>query len=164
MAADEPELEALYRARAGAFREAIAAITGSREAAGDVVQDAFAQALVRRRDYRSDGSLEGWVWRIALRQALGSRRRRRWPLLRGDEPIAEAAAASPLDADPELGRAVRALAPRRRLFVFLHYYADLSYAQIAEACDVREGTVAAALAQARAELHAALEGEVIGRG
>jgi RNA polymerase sigma factor (sigma-70 family) len=164
MAADEQALETLYRERAGAFRDAVAAISGSREAAGDVVQDAFAQALVRRGDFRGDGSLEGWVWRIVLRQALGSRRRRRWPLLRGDEPVAKAAGTSPLERDPALARAVRALAPRRRLFVFLHYYADLSYAQIAEACDVAEDTVAAALAQARAELLAALEGEVVRRG
>ncbi len=36
--------------------------------------------------------------------------------------------------------------------VFLRYFADLSYAEIAAACDVSEGTVAATLAQARASL------------
>jgi DNA-directed RNA polymerase specialized sigma24 family protein len=43
--------------------------------------------------------------------------------------------------------------------VFLRYFGDFSYAEIAEACDVSEGTVAAALAQARAELRASLEPE-----
>ncbi|MEO9175016.1 MAG: sigma factor-like helix-turn-helix DNA-binding protein [Gaiellales bacterium] len=49
------------------------------------------------------------------------------------------------------------LSPRRRLVVFLHYYADLSYASIAEPADMSEGTVAATLAQARAALRVALE-------
>jgi RNA polymerase sigma factor (sigma-70 family) len=53
------------------------------------------------------------------------------------------------ERDPLLADAIRSLAPRRRLMVFLRYFAGLSYADIAEACDVSEGTVAAALAQAR---------------
>jgi RNA polymerase sigma factor (sigma-70 family) len=160
MTASELELETLYRRRAQTFRAGIAAITGSRESAGDVVQEAFAQALLRRREFRGEGSLEGWVWRIALRHAIDTRRRRRWPLLHGNESVIEVAA-PPRESDPVLARAIGALAPRRRLFVFLHYFADLSYAQIAEACDVKEGTVAASLAQARAELQQALETEVI---
>jgi hypothetical protein len=42
------------------------------------------------------------------------------------------------ERDPDLARAIRALPPRRRLMVFLRYFADLSYAEIAEACDVSE--------------------------
>jgi RNA polymerase sigma factor (sigma-70 family) len=159
MTASELELEALYRRRAGSFRSGVSAISGDRESAGDVVQEAFAQAILRRREFRGEGSLEGWVWRITLRHALNVRRRRLWPLLRGDEAVAEPTTLLS-DGDPAISRAIRRLGPRRRLFVFLHYYADLSYAQIAEACDVKEGTVAATLAQARAELHAALELEV----
>jgi DNA-directed RNA polymerase specialized sigma24 family protein len=41
--------------------------------------------------------------------------------------------------------------------VFLRFYADLSYAEIAEACGVSEGTVAATLAQARGGLADALD-------
>jgi DNA-directed RNA polymerase specialized sigma24 family protein len=41
--------------------------------------------------------------------------------------------------------------------IFLRYYADLSYAQIAEACGVSEGTVAATLAHARDDLLEAAE-------
>lgn len=160
MAASELELEALYRRRAPSFRSGIVAITGNRESAGDVVQEAFAQALLRRSEFRGDGSLEGWVWRIALRRAVDVRRRHRWPLLRGDEVVTESASVA-AEGDPTLAAAIRGLSARRRLFVFLFYFADLSYAQIAEACDVKEGTVAAALAQARAELQSALETEVI---
>ena len=63
------------------------------------------------------------------------------------------------ERDPELAAAVRALPPRRRLIVFLRYFADFSYEEVAAACGVSEGTVAAALAQARAELRNALTPE-----
>jgi len=48
--------------------------------------------------------------------------------------------------------AVRALPPQRRLIFFLRYFADLSYSQIGEICEVSEGTVAASLSEARAQL------------
>jgi DNA-directed RNA polymerase specialized sigma24 family protein len=51
------------------------------------------------------------------------------------------------------------LPPRRRLIVFLRYFADFSYADIASACDVSEGTVAATLAQAHQALAETLEPE-----
>jgi DNA-directed RNA polymerase specialized sigma24 family protein len=43
------------------------------------------------------------------------------------------------ERDPALAEAIRGLPPRRRVMVFLRYFADLSYADIAEACDVRLG-------------------------
>jgi DNA-directed RNA polymerase specialized sigma24 family protein len=39
------------------------------------------------------------------------------------------------------------------------YYADFSYEQIAEICDVQPGTIAATLAQAREAVRAALEAQ-----
>jgi len=63
------------------------------------------------------------------------------------------------ERDPELAAALRELPARRRLIVFLRYFGDFSYAEIAAACEVSEGTVAAALAQAHAQLRAVLEPE-----
>ena len=153
MPAKVSDIEAVYRARYGAFRATIATITGSAETARDVVQDAFAEALRKRAMFRGDGPLEGWIWRIALRLAFA--RRRDIPAL----PLAEVGESSlpEPDADPELAAAVRQLPRRRRLVVFLRYFGDLSYAQIAEVCGISEGTVAATLAQARDELSAALD-------
>jgi N-acetylneuraminic acid mutarotase len=52
------------------FRNGVATVTGSYESARDAVQEGFARALRARGQYRGDGSLEGWVWRIVLRAAL----------------------------------------------------------------------------------------------
>ena len=149
------ELEALYATRYVSFRNALATVTGSRDSARDAVQEAFARALAERERRRPDGCLAAWVWKIAYRVALEQQHRQfqaGWPA----EPEPELLEP---ERDPELAAALRRLPPRRRLIVFLRYFGDFSYAEVAEACEVSEGTVAAALAQARSELRAALEPE-----
>jgi RNA polymerase sigma-70 factor (ECF subfamily) len=147
-------LEQLYRDRYRTFRDVLAGVVGSHDLAREVVQEAFARALRERRQFRGEGILEAWVWRIALNVALKTRRelRREWEL---DWELP----ASPSDPDRDMRSAVQALPPRRRLVIFLRYFADLSYSEIAEVMGVTEGTVAAALAQAKAELGRRLEVE-----
>jgi RNA polymerase sigma factor (sigma-70 family) len=159
--ADVEAIEAVYRARHQGFRNALATVTGSYDSTRDAVQEGFAIALAKRAQFRG-GSLEAWIWRISLTCALDGRRAARRLALNGVPEGLDAQLPDPL-GDPELASAVRSLAPRQRLMVFLRYYADLSYAQIAEACGVSEGTVAAALAQARAVLLEALDPEGIQR-
>ena len=148
-------IEALYRERYGRFRDGVATITGDRESARDVVQETFARALRARRGFRGEGTLEAWVWSIALRTAREHLRRSKMVSLNGALP---AELIEP-ERDPALAAAVRSLPPKRRLIVFLRYFADLSYEQIGEVCGVNEGTVGATLAQARAALEEQLRGE-----
>ena len=75
-----------------------------------------------------------------------------------DDLVAVARLPSP-DRDPLLAGALKRLSPRRRLIVFLRYFADLSYSEIATVCEISEGTVAATLAHARTELLRDLERE-----
>jgi RNA polymerase sigma-70 factor (ECF subfamily) len=140
-------IEQLYRERYVAFRNGLAPVVGSYEEARDVVQEAFARALRSRGDFRGQGSLQAWVWRIALHVALEKRRRgQERPFEVLDPELVER------ERDPALAQALRRLPPRKRLVVFLRYFADLSYAEIAEVGGISEGTVAATLSQARAAL------------
>lgn len=139
----EEALERLYRDRYGRFRDGLATVTGSQDTAHDVVQDAFAQALVSLRGFRGEASLEGWVWRIAFRLALRERKNGR----RHDRRRTNLPALTHPERDPELAVALQQLPDRKRLIVFLHYFADLSYAEIARTCSISGGTVAATLAQ-----------------
>lgn len=152
MAAELAAIETLYRTSYDRYRNALATITGSYDSARDAVQQAFAQAISERRKFRGEGSLAAWVWRIALRQALGLRTEFAAANLNGvlDPMLVEP------EYDPALAAALRELPPRRRLILFLRYFADLSYTEIAEVVGVSEGTVAATLAQARAALRTAL--------
>jgi RNA polymerase sigma-70 factor (ECF subfamily) len=147
-------IEELYRERYVGFRNALATITGSDESARDAVQEGFARALANRRQFRADGSLAAWVWRIALRAALEAKDKRE--VSAGD--VLDPRLVAP-ERNPSLTTALAGLPPRRRLMVFLRYFADFSYADIAAACDVSEGTVAATLAQAHQALAAILEPE-----
>jgi RNA polymerase sigma-70 factor, ECF subfamily len=148
-------IEELYAERYASFRSALATVTGSPESARDAVQEAFARALAERHRYRDEGPLAAWVWKIAFRVALENRRR---PYALPLEESAAPELPEP-ERDPVLAAALRRLSPRRRLIVFLRYFGDFSYAEIAAACDVSEGTIAASLAQAHAELRATLTPE-----
>lgn len=142
----ESLIEELYRARYVGFRNALAPIVGSRDAARDVVQEAFARALRDEAKLRREESVAAWVWRIAVRIALTERGRGANDELPEDLSILDEA------RDPVLAAAVRSLPPQRRLVLFLRYYAELTYAEIAEALGIAEGTVAATLSQAHAAL------------
>jgi RNA polymerase sigma-70 factor (ECF subfamily) len=148
-------IERLYRERYLRFRNGVAPVAGSYEAAHDAVQEGFARALRASRQYSGRGSLEGWIWRIVLRTAVEQQRR-------PHEDIS-LDAVDPGFVEPErdfaLSEAVRAMPPRRRLVVFLRYFADLPYQTIAEVLEIDAGTVAATLAQAREALAEILERE-----
>ena len=151
MGADVDELESLYRDRFRAFAALATAVVGSAGDAYDVVQDAFVTAVRRRRSYRGDGTLEAWVWRIVLNKARDARRRRR-----PDEPE-QPAATNGHHADAEVRLLVARLPARQRETIFLHYYAGLDYAEIAEVLGISSGTVGATLHSARAALRGVME-------
>jgi RNA polymerase sigma factor (sigma-70 family) len=156
MPLSEKDVERLYERRYRSFRHGAAAIVGDYERAHDVVQEAFARALAARRKFRG-GSPEAWLWTIVKRQALDARR----PAELAWQEAFELGAEDP-ERDPELAGALRRLPPRRRLIVFLRYFADLDYGEIARLCEIDEGTVGATLAAAHADLRRALETEEVG--
>lgn len=148
-------LEALYRRRYTRFRDALTAIVGTSDTARDVVQEAFARAYASRAQLRDVDAIEAWVWRIALRTAWEQKALSPHQLEYGDD----SAVTMEIEHDEALAAALRSLPERRRLMVFLYYYADLPYATVAALCEVTPGTVAAALAQAKDALRLHLRPE-----
>lgn len=144
------ELEALYRQDFQRFLRAATAVIGSEDRAYDAVQDAFARAISHRRGFRREGDLAGWLWRIVVNAARAEASRAPLPALER-----EAGAESP----PPTGvrDAIAGLPERQRLVLFLRYYADLDYRTIAEALEIRPGTVAATLNAAHTGLRRTLE-------
>jgi RNA polymerase sigma-70 factor (ECF subfamily) len=146
MSKSQSLIEQLYRERYIGFRNALAPVVGSREAAHDVVQEAFARALRDVNKLRNQDSLAPWVWQIAMNLALRERGRRTTDELPDDLSILEP------ERDPLLAAAVRSLPPKRRLILYLRYYGQFTYGEIAEALGITEGTVGATLSQAHATL------------
>ena len=164
MAATVEQLESLYHERFAIFVAALGSATGDAHLAEESVQAAFARAVASRASFRG-GSLAAWVWRIALNGVVDARRRE----LRADrqagpwDALATMPATELRDAgDPVIRAALRQLSPRRRLVVFLRYYADLTQPEIAQVLGTTEGTVAATLFQARGALRDALQANECG--
>lgn len=151
--ASRVQIEDVYRHRYSSFCHGAAAILGDYGLAHDAVQDGFAHALARSNSFRG-GSLEAWVWAIVVSRAYDELRRRKRSLkLQLEDGLISS------EQDSELAEAIRRLPERRRLVVFLRYFADLPYPAIAELCRISEGTVAATLSQAHAELRSILQPE-----
>ena len=147
------EIEALYRLRLAEFVRVATAISGSADRGADAVQDGFAQAVRNTGQFRGDGPIDAWVWRIVVNAARREARRR--PV--GEIPSDLAAANGHHDDASHIRDAIAGLADRQRQVLFLRYYADLDLAAIAEALSIRRGTVAATLHQAHAALRSRLE-------
>lgn len=149
------QIEGIYRSRLPELWRVAAAISGSREAAPDLVQEAFVRAVRGAVSFRGEGPLEAWLWRIVVNVARNGRREPLTVALPEELSVADNSA--PGAAQPEVRAAVSRLSERQRLVLFLRYYADLDYATIAEALSISSGTVGATLTTARAELAEALE-------
>ncbi len=134
----------MYRERFATYVGAVTGIVGSRDAARDVVQEAFLRALTRSGRFRG-GSLEAWIWMIVLNRARDVRRRPRMGEL-------EESAVADETGGGALATAVLALPERRRTVVLLRHVAGLQNSEIATVLGISAGTVAATLSQARAEL------------
>jgi RNA polymerase sigma-70 factor, ECF subfamily len=147
-------IEAVYCARFAQFVRVAMAITGDRESALEAVQQAFADLIRARRSFRGDGPMDAWVWRAVVRSARRRAAEPKHAVLAIDE-----GAASNGDGGEEavLRQAVVLLPERQRLAVFLRYFADLEYAQIAEVLGVTVGTVSASLHAAHRSLRRVLE-------
>jgi RNA polymerase sigma-70 factor (ECF subfamily) len=145
------QIESLYRAQFPQFERVARAITGDRDSALEAVQEGFADALRRAGQWAGRGPLEGWVWRCVVNRARKARRR---PALElpGDESRSDGSH----DGSELVGR-LTALPERQRLVVFLRYFADLEYREIATALEIETGTVSATLHAAHASLRAGYE-------
>ena len=143
------EIEALYRADYPRFARVAQAITWDAQTAAEAVQEGFADALRHAEQWEGRGTLEGWVWRCVVNRARKSRRPSEVALLDGGEAVSA--------PDTELRSRLAALPERQRLVVFLRYYADLSYREIAATLEIQVGTVSATLNAAHASLRAALD-------
>jgi RNA polymerase sigma-70 factor (ECF subfamily) len=148
-------IEQIYRSRLPELWRVAAAVSGSREAAPDLVQEAFVRAVQGANSFRGDGPLEGWLWRIVVNVSSNGRRERGMSPLPANLEIEGPPAGAVANA--AVAAAISALSERQRLVLFLRYYADLDYATIGEALSISGGTVGATLAAAKAALAKTLE-------
>ena len=147
---DQAGLEALYQRLERPVHNVVHRWLWDAQDTQDVVQEAFVR-LWRMRARVDMATVEPLVYRIALNQASKKLRwRKTWRWLSfdqgGDEPRADGSGAEGAIGAAQRQRAVRAaveaLPDKQRAVVMLCELGELSYAQVAAALDIPEGTVA----------------------
>src|SRR5919201_1590524 len=139
----------------GAWRAAYA-ITGRREMADDVAQDAFERAFAALARFDQRRPFAPWLHRIVVNRSLDLLRRER-RLVGGDVELEASEWGDPRLADQELLQAVAQLSIQRRVVVVLRYGLGYTPKMIAELLDLPVGTVHSRLARALEELRAEYE-------
>jgi RNA polymerase sigma-70 factor, ECF subfamily len=158
---DDDALDALYRRYWPLAWQWAYALTGKRERADDLAQEAFVGAIASLHRFDVERPLRPWLKRILLNRAIDELRR----LRRGEVPtdwfddrLRPDAEDARRESD-ELVAAVRALPPARRTVIVLHYWLDLPVDEIAALLSLPYGTVASRLSRGLAELRCCLEHE-----
>ena len=159
----EPEargLDELYvRHAPAAFRTAYF-LTGDRDLAEDLVQDAFVRIAGRFRHLRSPASFEAYLRKTIVNLFTSHLRRLR---LERTELKRRAAEARPVTDDPdptirdELWSKVRRLPERQRAAIVLRFYEDLSERETAEVLGCSTGAVNSLVAHAMTTLREGME-------
>ena len=123
------------------------------DGAQDILQDGFIKVFGKLKQYKAQGSFEGWMRRIFINTAL-EKFRTKIPILTIDERlevpleivsdtiISELAAA-------ELLKMVQGLSPQYRLVFNLYAVEGYSHREVAETLGISEGTSKSNLSRAR---------------
>lgn len=120
--------------------------------AADVLQQVFLQVFRTLHQFSGESRFETWLYRVSVNEALQhlrKQRRRRWVSLESDFMDHEPDQERNLDHKELLERALAKLDPELRSLFVLREIENLSYAEIAEALQIPEGTVASRLSRAR---------------
>lgn len=156
LSGDTAAFGALVDAYEGTLFNAALRITGSRDDAMDVTQNAFVKAYEKLHTFDPTYRFFSWIYRITINEALNLRRRRpRETAIGGDRP---AEAPNPEQASQQaqttrsVRRALQRLRPEHRTLVVLKHLEGLSYQEIATILGINEKKVKSRLFTARREL------------
>jgi RNA polymerase sigma-70 factor (ECF subfamily) len=186
--ADEADLIARCRADERAaqdefyhrFRRQVAGnlyrVLGDRSDLDDLVQEVFVIAFRGLERFRGDARLSTWLYRICVNVALGRiRTRKRRPTAIGLADLDTVVADPSLTERPEtpaqslqrredqerVYRALEALAPKKRMVLYLHEIEGLDLKEIAYLVESNPVTVRTRLFYARKEFYKVLAGEAV---
>src|SRR5713101_7956205 len=137
-------------------------LTGHREIAEDLTQQTFLQAWRHLDRFEPRAPLRHWLYRIAHRAFLTSRRGRREYACFEEAAEVAAPAAGAWTETVELHAVISKLPAEEREVVLLHYLEGYTSAEIARIVHAPAGTVRYQLSQARARLQRELgEGDLV---
>lgn len=148
-------------------------MTGDPEDAADMTQESFLKAWRNLESFQGNSAFSTWLYRLASNTCLDHlrsvKRRPQLSLVMEDEDGEAQALDVPdsaptpeeqviaLDEQSRLNEALQALEEEQRQILILRAVNGLSYTEIAEALQLKEGTVKSRLARARDQLRKKLQ-------
>jgi RNA polymerase sigma-70 factor (ECF subfamily) len=123
-----------------------------RSGADDLLQQVFLQVFRTLSQFSGQSRFETWLYRVSVNESLQhlrKQRRRRWVSLESDFMDHEPDQERDLDHKELMERALARLEPELRSLFLLREAEKQSYAEIAAALQLPEGTVASRLSRAR---------------
>ncbi len=150
---DEKAYDQIFAAEYGQIVRVAFLVTGDRDAAQEVAQDAFGQLFVHWRKVKDYDRPGAWVRRVAIRRAVKHReQRRRASQAQNDIIDLTRTHQSDHRRDLDLLVALRELSPQQRAAVVLHYYEDQPVRDVAATMRCSEATAKVHLHRGRARL------------
>ena len=139
----------------------VAAVTGDRTLAEDVLQEVFVRIWTGLKWLRDPALFRPWAYRIAAREAVRhARRERRRGALHDDAALDGLSSADAEPPDPwlleRLPRLLDRVSPASRAVLTLHYLHELSLAETAAVLGISAGTAKSRLAYGLRTLRSAL--------
>ncbi len=151
--AREDAARALWNEHYGQLAGWCASLVGDRDAAHDIASEAFTRLLSR---WLTVHDPKGYLY-VTATNLVRDRWRREQRDRKLQARLEETTPVSTPAADPWLRDMVERLPDRLRMPVLLHYYADMSVAEVATALRKPEGTIKRMLFDARGRLASWLE-------
>lgn len=152
----------LVSTRGDALLKYATLLSGDRDEAADLVQDALVRTFGRLRNGFGVTQAEAYVRRAILNAVVdASRRRARWRRIAPLEyvPDERESPATATDARLDLHDELRRLSPRERACLVLRYYDDLTVRGIAETLGISSGAVKRYLSDGLGKMAIALDAE-----
>lgn len=155
---EKPTLEALYEAHAKTVYWAAYGVSRDAEAAADAVQNAFLSAHrnMQTLETMTSEQARAWLYRVAVNSSIDMLRRNRRSIPVEDAGILEPDTALGPEAQAEknetreaVKRALANLPEKYREPLFLYYFAELDYHQIAALLQTSEGTLKSRMSRGR---------------
>lgn len=155
-------LEELYVRHAPAALRLAYFLTGDRDLAQDLVQDAFVRVVGRFQHLRVPDAFDAYLRRTIVNLFTSDLRRKRLERLQLQRDRATVARehreADPVERD-RMWRALLTLPPRQRIAVVLRFYEDLSEREAAEVMGCSTGALKQLVVRAMAALRAEIGDE-----
>jgi RNA polymerase sigma-70 factor (ECF subfamily) len=126
-----------------------ASITGNLPSAEDVFSCVFFTLWQLKKTFSCEGHLKAWLIRVAVNKAKNVKNQ---AYNRHRAELNESVAATEMEPNCDVPKALARLKPAQRAVLYLHYYEGYTYAEIATMLNLRESNVRSVALRARGQM------------